>query len=79
MTEICEKVFRSKAGKTVIVRVFFTPGVKVEVTGDFFGSEEDLEDLERDLAQLRLSEVKILGLDNQEVLQKVKECILSHT
>ncbi|BCS93994.1 hypothetical protein L3N51_00433 [Metallosphaera sp. J1] len=72
---ICEKIFRSRAGKTIILRV--VEG-RVEVTGDFFGSEEDLEKLERDLSSLRSSSARILGVDNDELLEKVRECF-SHT
>ncbi|AKV74503.1 MULTISPECIES: hypothetical protein [Metallosphaera] len=68
---ICEKIFRSRAGKTIVLRV--TEG-RVEITGDFFGSEEDLEKLERDLSNLRSSDARILGVDNDELLEKVKEC-----
>ncbi|WP_252896671.1 hypothetical protein [Metallosphaera hakonensis] len=72
---ICEKVFRSRKGKTVILRVFMDQGLKVEVTGDFFGSEDDLEILENDLSNVRPSNVKMLGVDGDELLERVKECL----
>ncbi|MEM3271576.1 MAG: hypothetical protein QW157_07055, partial [Metallosphaera sp.] len=60
---------------TIILRVFQDVGIRVEVTGDFFGDEEDLAKLERDLERLSLSDVSILGVDSVELLEKVKECV----
>ncbi len=74
---ICEKVFRSKQGKTVVLRVYAEGGAieRVEVTGDFFASEEDVEYLERALKELKAVKVTILGVDAEELLEKVKECL----
>ncbi|AWS00157.1 hypothetical protein [Metallosphaera hakonensis] len=59
----------------MILRVFMDQGLKVEVTGDFFGSEDDLEILENDLSNVRPSNVKMLGVDGDELLERVKECL----
>lgn len=75
---ICERVFRSREGKTVILRVYIQEKIeRVEVTGDFFGDEEAVEQVERDLASLRLPSSRLLGVDSQELLREVEECLSS--
>lgn len=72
---ICEKSFRSKAGKTVILRVFED---HVELSGDFFTTEEDLKVIEEKLSKLQKPEnVFILGVDTNELYEKVLECVKS--
>ncbi|BCU69098.1 hypothetical protein [Stygiolobus caldivivus] len=69
---VCEVSFRSKQGKTVVLRVYSD---KVEVTGDFFTSEEDLEKLEKCLANgNRECNVYILGVEITELFDAVQEC-----
>lgn len=69
---LCETSFRSKQGKTVILRVYDN---KVEVTGDFFTSEDDLEKLEKCLAKGdRNCDVYILGVNINELFDAVEEC-----
>ncbi|EWG07968.1 MAG: hypothetical protein ASUL_02954 [Candidatus Aramenus sulfurataquae] len=74
---ICEKIFRSRQGKTVVLRVYSEEGriEKVEVTGDFFADENDIEYLERSLKELKPAKVEVIGVDVDELLEKVKECI----
>ncbi|EHP68185.1 hypothetical protein MetMK1DRAFT_00026080 [Metallosphaera yellowstonensis MK1] len=74
---ICERIFRSRAGKTVILRVYIENEIKrVEVTGDFFGEEEEVVEAERDLANLKLPSSRLIGVDPQELLKEVEECLL---
>lgn len=71
---ICEKIGRSKAGKTYILRVL--DDGRVEITGDFFTSEEDLRKIEEALQQGRKPEgVYILGVDVNELYEKYEECV----
>lgn len=71
---ICEKVGRSKAGKTYILRVL--EDGKVEITGDFFTNEEDLRRIEESLKQgKRPEDVYILGVDVNELYEKYRECV----
>ncbi|MBW9141184.1 MAG: hypothetical protein K1T65_05755 [Candidatus Aramenus sp.] len=74
---ICEKIFRSRQGKTVVLRVYSEEGriEKVEVTGDFFADENDIEYLERSLKELKPAKVEVIGIEVDELLEKVKECI----
>jgi len=73
---LCEKVFRSKEGKTVILRVYFNGKIeKVEITGDFFTDEKDLEVLENYLKDLKIPKVEIIGFDPDEILEKIKDCL----
>ena len=68
---ICQ--FRSKAGKTVIIHIYED---HVEVTGDFFTTEEDLEKIERSLKEGKKPEnVYILGVDLDEFYEKFLECV----
>ncbi|ARM74626.1 hypothetical protein [Acidianus manzaensis] len=69
---ICEKIGRSKAGKTYILRVY--ENGKVELTGDFFTSEEELKEVEEKLKRGEKPENVILGLDMDEILEKYQEC-----
>ena len=67
----CE--FRSKAGKTVIIHIYDD---NVEVTGDFFTTEEDLEKIEKSLKEGKKPEnVFILGVDLNELYEKFLECV----
>ncbi|MEW9492605.1 MAG: lipoate protein ligase C-terminal domain-containing protein [Candidatus Aramenus sulfurataquae] len=74
---ICEKIFRSRQGKTVVLRVYSEEGriEKIEVTGDFFADENDIEYLERSLKELKPAKVEVIGIEVDELLEKVKECI----
>lgn len=68
---ICE--FRSRAGKTVVIRVFED---RVEVTGDFFTTDEDLEKIEKSLYERkRPTNAFILGVDLDELYEKFLECV----
>ncbi|MCI2413647.1 MAG: hypothetical protein MPF33_00110 [Candidatus Aramenus sp.] len=73
---ICEKTFRSRQGKTVVLRVYLEGSriERVEVTGDFFADENDVEYLERSLKELKPAKVEVIGVDVDELLEKVKEC-----
>ena len=67
----CE--FRSKAGKTVVIHVYED---HVEVTGDFFTTEEDLEKIEESLKEGKKPEnAFILGVDLDELYEKFLECV----
>ncbi|MEJ2779282.1 hypothetical protein [Stygiolobus sp. RP850M] len=69
---MCEVSFRSRQGKTVIVRVY---GNKVEITGDFFTSEEELEKLEKCLSRGEKScKAVILGVEINELYRAIEEC-----
>jgi len=68
---ICQ--FRSKAGKTVVIYIYDD---RIEVTGDFFTTEEDLERIERSLKEGKKPEnVYILGVDLDELYEKFLECV----
>ena len=70
--KMCEVSFRSRQGKTVIVRVY---GDKVEITGDFFTSEEELEKLEKCLSRGEKNcKAVILGVEINELYRAIEEC-----
>ncbi|BFI74231.1 hypothetical protein Stok01_01336 [Sulfurisphaera tokodaii] len=69
---ICEKVFRSRAGKTVILRVYDN---NVEVTGDFFTTDDDLRLIEDSLSKGKRPNAFILGVDIDELYEKFLECV----
>jgi hypothetical protein len=70
--KMCEVSFRSRQGKTVIVRVY---GDKVEITGDFFTSEEELEKLEKCLSRGEKNcKAVILGVEISELYSAIEEC-----
>ncbi|BFH74247.1 hypothetical protein SJAV_21910 [Sulfurisphaera javensis] len=70
---ICEKAFRSRAGKTVILRVYDD---RVEVTGDFFTTDDNLAKIESYLSMLEKPDnVFILGVEVDELYEKVLECV----
>ncbi|QIW24112.1 hypothetical protein EWF20_08130 [Sulfolobus sp. S-194] len=69
---ICEKVFRSRAGKTVILRVYDN---KVEITGDFFTTDDDLRLIEDSLNRGERPNAFILGVDIDELYEKFLECV----
>lgn len=70
--KMCEVSFRSRQGKTAIVRVY---GDKVEITGDFFTSEEELEKLEKCLSRGEKScKAVILGVEISELYRAIEEC-----
>ncbi|MFP3204987.1 MAG: hypothetical protein RXS23_06120 [Metallosphaera yellowstonensis] len=59
------------------MRVYIENEIKrVEVTGDFFGEEEEVVEAERDLANLKLPSSRLIGVDPQELLKEVEECLL---
>ncbi|AWR96279.1 hypothetical protein DFR86_01120 [Acidianus sulfidivorans JP7] len=70
---ICEKIGRSRLGKTYILRIY--DNGKVEITGDFFTTEEDLKRIEEDLKNGKKPEnATILGVDLDELFREYQEC-----
>lgn len=71
----CEYSFRSKQGKTVILRVF--EDGRVEITGDFFTTEEDLRRIEEALSRREKLNSKpfILGVDIDELYDALDQCL----
>jgi hypothetical protein len=71
----CEYSFRSKQGKTVILRVF--EDGRVEITGDFFTTEEDLRRIEEALSKREKLDAQpfILGVDIDELYEALNQCL----
>lgn len=70
---ICEKTFRSRAGKTVILRVYVDG--RIEITGDFFTDEDELEKIEEKLSKGEKPDGIIIGVDLDELYEKYMECV----